>query len=140
MDLQGSLKCLPERGDLYESASTTSEENIEWEEGLVEVQKELEVNKTDFQYDLEKEQDPSKVLNKHYDFEKDVNVWSDFLYTRFHPRTVNVVKEYQHCNQNTPFDAFPCGTNLWKQQQFEEDFSDRIRNYIEECDNFQVSI
>ncbi|CAH1981359.1 unnamed protein product [Acanthoscelides obtectus] len=72
-----------------------------------------------------------------YDFDKGVQVWSDFLYARFHPRTVNIVREYEHCNENTPFDAFPLGTSLWRTPAFEEDFADKIRNYVEECDHFQ---
>lgn len=118
--------------------ASTSKLNIEWDENLVEIQKESAVTKTEFQADLESEENPTTLLTKTYNFEKDVEVWSDFLYTRFHPRTVNIVKEYQHCNQHTPFDAFPLGTDIWQSYQFEDTFSDKIRNYIEECDSFQV--
>lgn len=85
--------------------------------------------------------DPNKcVLEQSYDFEKTTKVWSDFLYSRFHPRTIETIKEYQYCNENTPFDAFPLGSALWKTSQFIDDFSDKIRSYIEECDHFQVNI
>lgn len=90
--------------------------------------------------DLDDPEESKKVLNKTYDFENDVTVWSDFLYSRFHPRTVNILKEYQHGNEHTPFDAFPLGTGLWKSPDFEDDFSNKIRNYVEECDYFQVSV
>lgn len=69
--------------------------------------------------------------------EEDVNVWSDYLYSRFHPRTVNLINEYQFQNENTPFDVFPLGRNLWSLIGFQEDFIDNIRWYVEECDNFQ---
>lgn len=87
---------------------------------------------------MESEKDTTKILKRKYNFEQEVQVWSDFLYGRFHPRTVNVVREYQHCNEHTPFDAFPLGVDLWKTEQFEEDFTNKIRNYVEECNNFQV--
>lgn len=130
------------RGVLYDSdhasIASTSKSDIQWEENLVEIQKEPTVAKTEFQTDLESEENPTTLLTKPYDFEKDVKVWSDFMYTRLHPRTVHIVKEYQHCNPHTPFDAFPLGTDLWNSYQFEDTFSDKIRNYIEECDSFQV--
>lgn len=142
--MNGSLNNLPERGDLYEpkynkNVASSSKQKIEWDEKLVEVQEETPRFKNKFQADLENEEDPSKILTKQYDFENEVKVWSDFLYTRFHPRTVNIVKQYQHCNENTPFDAFPLGVDLWKSEEFINDFCDKIRNYVEECDYFQVS-
>lgn len=67
--------------------------------------------------------------------DESVCVWSDFLYSRFHPRTVNILKEYEHENSNKAFDVFPLGHNVWESLQ--EDFTDKIRQYLEECDNFQ---
>jgi hypothetical protein len=37
-----------------------------------------------------------------------------------------------------PFDVFNYGASLWKTEQFQDDFIDRIRMYVEECDNMQV--
>jgi len=34
--------------------------------------------------------------------------------------------------------VFNYGANLWKTEQFQDDFIDRIRVYVEECDNMQV--
>nr|XP_023030368.1 protein misato [Leptinotarsa decemlineata] len=137
VDLKGSLKTLPEIGELYERLPHPSEVKVEWDENLVETRPGPSEVKNKFQADLEDPEKLQSVSKESYDFDKDARVWSDFLYTRFHPRTVNIVKEYQHCNENTPFDAFPLGASLWKTPQFEEDFSDKIRNYIEECDGFQ---
>lgn len=88
-----------------------------------------------FQRDMD---EASSVLNQDYNLDEEVNVWSDFLYTRFHPRTVNVIKEYEHENKSLQFDLFPLGTNLYNLEQFNDVFNDKIRNYIEECNNFQV--
>lgn len=137
VDLQNSLGSLPEQGDLYEPIPDYSKQNVIWEENLLEVQAGPSKTKNKFRHDLEDPLQSGKVSTKNYDLDETVNVWSDFLYARFHPRTVEVVKQYQHCNENTPFDAFPLGNDVWKTRQFSEDFTDKIRNYIEECDNFQ---
>ncbi|XP_057656516.1 protein misato isoform X1 [Diorhabda carinulata] len=137
VDLQNSLGSLPEQGDLYEPIPDCSKENVIWEENSIEVQAGPSKIKNKFKRDLEDPIQSTNVLTKNYNLEETVNVWSDFLYARFHPRTVEVVKQYQHCNENTPFDVFPLGNAVWKTRQFTEDFTDKIRNYIEECDNFQ---
>ncbi|CAG9820461.1 unnamed protein product [Phaedon cochleariae] len=136
VDLKGSLKSLPEKGDLYDPLPQPSKVEVEWDES-VDIKASTSEQKNEFQTDLEDPEESKRVLSKNYKLEEEVNVWSDFLYAKFHPRTVNVLREYQHCNENTPFDAYPLGVSLWKTQQFEEDFSDKIRNYIEECDHFQ---
>lgn len=139
MDLLGSLKSLPERGELYEKLPKPSQTDPAWDENLVEVQQKENEKRNKFQEDINNPQELDKVFCKNYDFENEVKVWSDFLYSQFHPRTVNVLRNYQYCNENTPFDAFPLGVSVWKSLQFQEDFSDKIRNYIEECDHFQVN-
>ncbi|KAG5867839.1 hypothetical protein JTB14_021234 [Gonioctena quinquepunctata] len=137
VDLKGSLKSLPETGYLYEPLSNPADVNVEWDENLVNIQSETNATKNKFQEDIENPSKLQGVPYENYNLEKEVSVWSNYLYARFHPRTVNLVKQYQHCNENTPFDAFPVGTSLWKTPQFEEDFSNKIRNYIEECNEFQ---
>ncbi|EFA05270.1 protein misato [Tribolium castaneum] len=126
VDLKGSLKTLPQEGELYSLPSQSAPDQVE-------IIAQPPEEKNEFQKDIE----TNATLTKIYDLERQVRVWSDFLYTRFHPRTVNTVQEYQHDNENTPFDIFPLGANLWKKDQFSEDFSDKIRNYIEECNSFQ---
>lgn len=81
------------------------------------------------------------MKTKDYNFETDVKVWSDCLYTRFHPKTVNIIKEYVHnSEENAAFDVFTQGREIWSTEQFEDEFSDKIRNFVEECDNMQVSL
>ena len=67
-----------------------------------------------------------------------MRVWSDYLQARYHPRTASIINEYEHNNDIEPFDIFNCGSNVWKTEQFQEDFIDRIRLFVEECDNMQV--
>lgn len=101
----------------------------------MEIQHCPKVSKNEFQCDL----DNPEVPNKKYDLDQQVTVWSDYLYTRFHPKSVNIVNEYQHCNLETPFDSFNLGGSVWGSEPFQDEFSDKIRQYIEECDHFQVS-
>ncbi|CAH0555750.1 unnamed protein product [Brassicogethes aeneus] len=137
VDLRDGLKALPEVGELYGGLQLPSTSELNWNENAVEVKKEDCDDKSQFLKDLAGASNVEEVLNKDYDFERDVTVWSDYLYSRFHPRTVNVVKQFEYGNVNTPFDVFPLGKEVWKTEQFEEDFTDKIRNYVEECDSFQ---
>lgn len=140
VDLRGSLKSLPKLGTLYnlpvENEPSTSKHEVSWQSDLVEVQEDLKTEKNNFQQDLDSDT-PESVLKKVYNLEEKVHVWSDFLYSRFHPRSVNLINDYQFQNEHTPFDLFPSGRNLWQTVQFQDDFSDNIRWYVEECNNFQ---
>lgn len=98
-----------------------------------------EVYKNKFQQDLDKQCDLSEMALKNYDLDNETQTWSDFSYARYHHRTVNIVKQYEHNNNEVPFDIYPVGRSLWHSEQFEEDFSDKIRQYIEECNSFQVN-
>lgn len=131
VDLKDGLKALPQDGELYGVPKLPSGDEVNWDESAVEVVKHEEDEKSRFQKDL------AAGSHVDYDLETDVKVWSDFLYARFHPRTVNVVKQYEYGNVNTPFDVYPLGTDVWKTQQFDDEFCDKIRNYLEESDSFQ---
>lgn len=132
VDLKGSLKGLPESGGLYEQAADVEKSKgaALWHENQVEVQAD---EKCENQVDALLE----AKFKEGFVLEENVSVWSDFLYSRFHPRTVNVVREFEHGNDEKAFDVFPMGRDLWKSEQFQDDFSDKIRQYLEECDNFQ---
>lgn len=136
MDLKGSLKSLPQQGELYGVPADTSKDVL-WDQSLLEVKKDETKKKNQFQEDIE---NPSNSSKADYNLEDNVKVWSDFLYSRFHPKTVNVVKDYTHNSAENSFNVFPSGTSLWKTDYFQEDFSDKIRNYVEECDSFQVKL
>ncbi|KAL1513144.1 hypothetical protein ABEB36_002599 [Hypothenemus hampei] len=138
VDLKGSLKTLPEEGDLYGTNSAPSPSSVNWDENKVEFQEKQCEPKNDFQKDLNNANIEAIVVqNKQYNLEKNVQVWSDYLYSRFHPRTVNIVNEFKHCNEENPFESYTLGTSLWKSDFFNDEFTDKIRNYIEECDQLQ---
>lgn len=144
MDLAGSLKHLPEDGALY--TPTTSQSNgdvlssirndILWEEdGIEVVHNDPEIERPEFQTDLD---DPDvDMTEKEYKLSENVNTWTDFLYSRYHPRSINVVKDYKHSDEKESLDTFSNGKMLWRTDLFQEEFSDRIRQYVEECDFLQ---
>lgn len=137
VDLKGSLKHCPQTG-LYAASSNLEnvQNDVPWDPNAVEVLKAESIPKPDYQRDLDQSKD---VTSQDYDFKNNVETWTDFAYTRFHPRSVTIVNEFEHSITEETFDCFTGGTELWKGDQFESDFCDKIRQYIEECNNCQVS-
>lgn len=158
VDLDGSLKHLPREGELYGNSLKRDiheklfptegndiaeehesvkklKEDVAWQPSDVEIVAEKETAKHEFQEDLDNA--AAATENKKYDLADNVDSWADFLYGRYHPRTVHVVKQYRHDPEKQTFDTFCNGVQLWKTEQFEEDFCDRIRQYVEECDFMQ---
>lgn len=133
VDLKGSLNGLPEKGTLYGDDCDPAHSYDGWPKELVDV----EVSEPSIESKFTPLPDSGQ---NNCALDENVKVWSDYLYARFHPRTVNVVKNYEMGNEHTPFDSFTIGKNIWKSVQFEEDFNDKIRQYVEECDNFQVTL
>ncbi|XP_026485728.2 protein misato [Vanessa tameamea] len=130
VDLKGSLKTLPASGGLEE---LNLEENLPWD--AVEKLEQPGPSKNDFIKDINSE-NASKMEYKQYNLEQEIDTWTDYLYPRFHSRTVNVIKEYQSGNANESFDTNGSGRLIWK-SDFGESFTDNIRKYVEECDSMQ---
>lgn len=144
VDLKGSLQHLRIEGELYDvPAPDVNEAPWPAEKVQVEVAPE-QPEKNEFLRDVEAGSSAAgdtgtgaPVPGKVYNLEQDVKTWTDFLVSRFHPRTVLVSNEYQHNSTEQPFDIYNYGVALYKSQDFEEDLTDRIRNYMEECNNAQ---
>uniref|UniRef100_A0A1A9WAZ8 Protein misato n=1 Tax=Glossina brevipalpis TaxID=37001 RepID=A0A1A9WAZ8_9MUSC len=152
LDLEGSLKHLPQEGELYGSSLKRSgdlartkfdhqesvkklREDLAWKSSDVEMIVEPESVKNEFQLDLDNEE--ANIYEKDYNLAQNVDSWTDFAYARYHPRTVHVIKQYNHNKETETFDTYSSGVQLWKDGQFEEEFCDRIRQYVEECDFLQ---
>ncbi|CAH2241496.1 protein misato [Pararge aegeria] len=129
-DLKGSLNTLPASGGLEECHT---EEDLPW--NILEKIEEPAASKNEFLQDIDGE-NSSNIKNKQYNLEQDVKTWTDYLYPRFHARTVNIIKEYQHGDNNESFDYSCSGRSIWK-SNFGETFADKIRKYVEECDSMQ---
>ncbi|XP_069672251.1 protein misato homolog 1 [Periplaneta americana] len=143
VDLKGSLSHLPKEGDLYGHTEDVKPNQVQWPTEKVDVICSPKPEKNEFLNDLENEEsvmDGSEAVSnipKLYNLDNVVNVWADYLRIRYHPRTVSIINEYEHKSDTRPFDVFNYGVNLWKNEIFQEEFIDRIRVYVEECDNMQ---
>uniref|UniRef100_A0A336N0H6 CSON010014 protein n=1 Tax=Culicoides sonorensis TaxID=179676 RepID=A0A336N0H6_CULSO len=152
VDLKGSLTNFPQEGDLYSHTNNTIDQiksDVQWDESKIQVlndQMGIDSNESNSKSKVneylknlnEPDVDPD---SKNYNFNEIVTEWSDFQYSKYHPRSVNVIKDYQHDVDETSFDTFMAGWQVWKQSDMEDEFCDKIRNMIEECDfcqGFQI--
>jgi hypothetical protein len=143
VDLKGTLKYIPETGNLYtnqldlnnpsNSVLDQVRAEIAWDEKVEVIQNE-EAPMPEYQKDLKESQIPE---DKAYELKDSVLNWPDFMYTRYHPRSINIVKEFEHHEDYSSLDTFTAGLQLWDSAHFEDDFCDSIRNYIEECNSSQ---
>nr|XP_033328532.1 protein misato isoform X2 [Megalopta genalis] len=134
VDLKGTLGYLKEEGTLYH-AEQDEETKLLWDNDKVEVTKEEAAVKTSFVKSLDESARSSESTTVTID--NNVNTWVDYLLPRFHPRTVSTIKQYKHNCAEQPFDIYMYGKNLWHTEQFSEDFIEKIRTYVEECDHMQ---
>uniref|UniRef100_A0A8D9AW22 Protein misato n=2 Tax=Cacopsylla melanoneura TaxID=428564 RepID=A0A8D9AW22_9HEMI len=147
VDLKGSLQtCV---NDLYEDVTTQADilnSITTWSPDKVEIVNDSSTSSSktnEFQEDLKKlENNREGVLSevvdyKDYNLEDNVNYWSDFMRTRYHPRSFNVVNEYQHGNTGQPFDCYLQGVEVWKSEAMCEEWTDKVRAFVEECDCLQ---
>lgn len=134
VDLKGSLGYLNEQGSLYNEPNTDPPMCL-WDNDNIEVTSEESISKPPFIQTLD---EPTlKLPVDSINFENQIDSWVDYLVPRFHPRTVNIIKEYEHKSSNRSFDIFNYGKDLWQTDTFSDSFSDKIRQYAEECDLMQ---
>lgn len=69
------------------------------------------------------------VSKKDYKFNETVTTWCDYLNTRYHPKSACVIDD------SLKTEVFHLGEQMYK--VLENEFEDRIRSYMEECDNLQ---
>lgn len=136
-DLKGTFGYLSEDGNLDEISLEDNKKQLEilWEENKLETQEEPLVQKSPFLKSLDKRNNDGEKIT--YDLEKETKTWVDYLVPRFHSRTVNVINDYEHDSSTQSFNVFPFGQNLWKTCKFSDEFTDKIRMYVEECDSIQ---
>ncbi|XP_062537529.1 protein misato [Armigeres subalbatus] len=145
VDLKGTLKFMPEQGELYQGQQQPANEDelisgIGWEAAKVEVIRKDPVEKCEFQRDLvgdEKDDEDDNEEEKDYNFKDTVQDWIDFSYSRYHPRSINMVSEYSHSKEENLFDTITNGMEMWRNYDFQDEVTDRIRQYVEECDGCQ---
>lgn len=151
LDLAGSLSHMPMDGELYEDLAKAEllsgdhsvvQAHAGWESCPVEVIKTgTHIEKPKFLKDLD-ENSPSTSDPEEYKFHETVQSWTDYMYTRYHPRSINVIQEYKSsAGDDNAFDTFTNGRALWPREYINDLMMDKTRMYLEEsnnCQGFQV--
>jgi len=152
VDLAGNLGHLPVTGELYGNFVQRDEELLplgtgeelqqarqQAEESGVSAQR-LDVHEkppaviSEYQRDLLKN---SVAPEKNYQLAETANSWADFLYARYHPRTLNVLPGLVRDPNVQALGSYSAGAELWQEIAFNDEFCDRIRLYVEEGDGLQ---
>lgn len=116
LDTQSDFRFVPNRS---KSCIPDEEESLNCNQ-----QSEAETTKTE------------REAEKFYDLDKDVALWSDFLGTQFHPKTVQLIGgEFSH-NAET-FDVFGYGQNALRRTAFFDEVEESLHFFLEECDSLQ---
>ncbi|TDG40594.1 hypothetical protein AWZ03_012991 [Drosophila navojoa] len=150
VDLLGTLRHLPVVGELYGNfLPVTNEQNtdeLQKAKDLVEqsqmltpggldVRTQPPVELSEYQLDLVK--GTVDTENKDYKLADTCSSWADYLYARYHPRSLNVLRGMQRQTDVQVLGTQVAGVELWQSVAFNDDFCDRIRMYAEECDALQ---
>lgn len=106
-----------------------------WDETRLDVVQTDPCAKPKYQKHLQ--QGTQELPSEDFNFSESVATWTDYMYSRYHPRSINVIGTLNHSAKEAALDTFATGQSLWKTAQFQDDFADRIRNYIEECNHCQ---
>ncbi|EDW81862.1 uncharacterized protein Dwil_GK25434 [Drosophila willistoni] len=146
VDLAGTLGHLPLAGELYGNyVQRNADEDVQKTRQQVKESQlcsgdQLDVveqplaSMSEYQKDLLK---GSVAMDKDYRLTETANSWVDYLYARYHPRTLNIVQDVQRDSSIQALGLHSAGTEVWQSPAFNEDFCDRIRLYVEECDGLQ---
>ncbi|XP_012164515.1 protein misato [Bombus terrestris] len=137
IDLEEAFGYLKKQGTLYDVTQSEEAQQYLWDDKKVQVLKKEAVDKTPFIKSLDESSEASNSTSSPPNLENNISSWVDYLLPRFHPRTLNVIKHHKHDGAMYPFSIFTYGKNLWNTEQFSDDFSERIRAYVEECDLMQ---
>ncbi|XP_070622581.1 protein misato homolog 1 [Erythrolamprus reginae] len=154
MDLKESLATLKQEGYLYEDPKTNMP--VAWKGNLTTHQQ----NPVAPSPDLEGLQQPEidrfsngdsasrslpgvknrgkpRQLAKPLASESPAPAWSDYLRTKFHPRTILTIHEYNREEESSRLEAFGQGEKLLQDGHYLEELEDRLHFYVEECDYLQ---
>ena len=165
VDLHGSLKSLSASGQLYRDEA--SADTVATWDGEATLHEELRSPKNIFLRDafgddenaqldeklpLKKENaqgsstkskkwkialEERKREQEQLPLEDTVVVWSDFLGTSLHPRSLHILREYKYADDSNAFDSFSKGRQLFGNRDVLEEFEDRVHFFAEECDYMQ---
>lgn len=83
------------------------------------------------------EEDKRPLREKLYDLDQVISVWSDFLGTSLHPKSIQLIKDFVHGGNTNPFDVFGYGQGVAKGEHFYDEFESNLHFFVEECDSLQ---
>ncbi|XP_050403855.2 protein misato homolog 1 isoform X2 [Patella vulgata] len=161
IDLKGSLNTLNRSGGLYEDGR---EDEVKWSEDvtlheamsgpkneyLTDLEMECEESTSKRKCDYSKENEDEDLLReakreandeifgpKFYQLNDDIRVWSDYMRTYLHPKSIHIINEYMHADEQRPFSVFGMGQHVFSDPDIFEQVEDRIRFFVEGCDQLQ---
>ncbi|XP_020805321.1 protein misato [Drosophila serrata] len=153
VDLAGTLSHLPVAGELYGNFVQRDEELLPLGtgEGLQRARQRAEESNVSASQQLDVVEQPQAEISeyqrdllknavapeKNYQLAESANSWADFLYARYHPRTLNILPGLVRDQAVQTLGTYTSGTELWQEAAFNDEFCDRIRLYVEECDGLQ---
>lgn len=146
LDLAGSMGHMSMDGELYEDQAKSEllsgdpsvlQAHSGWDTGPIEVmQTGPPIEKPKYIRDLD-ENAPSTSDPAQYAFHDTVQSWSEFTYTRYHPRSMNAIQRYKYSAAENEFDTFTLGRAVWAEDHLNESLMDNTRMYLEESNNCQ---
>lgn len=83
------------------------------------------------------EDDKRPLREKYYELDQDISVWSDFLGTSLHPKSIQLISNFLHGGNTNPFDVFGYGQSVAKDEHFYDEFESNLHFFVEECDSLQ---
>lgn len=156
MDLKGSLSSLKLEGGLYQDTKTNT--SVAWK-GDVTTHREEPDHGNLVLEGLNKPQDHTSLVkgcaaqalpsgaplprkgkdraSETAHSESPKPVWSDFLRTQLHPRSILTIHQYNHDGEANRLEAFGQGEKLLEDGTCLEELEDRLHFYVEECDYLQ---
>ncbi|CAH8304185.1 unnamed protein product [Eruca vesicaria subsp. sativa] len=131
INFKGSLGSMSSRGTLYnEGASSRSDSSKAWF-GDVETQRSEPQNMNLFQQSLYKEAEiKDKDIVGYLD--ESVEYWTDFSKSHYHPQSLYELSGLWMDSQD--FNNYGIGKDVFSR---EEEITDRLRFFVEECDHIQ---
>lgn len=96
-DLNGALGSLSSSGGLSQCFSAGADQySDDWLN--VDKTEEQKIEKNDYLKYINNEGDVDETVIGNFDFESEVKTWTDYLFPRFHSRTISLINQYKHNN------------------------------------------
>lgn len=133
VDRSNYLKYFNDDGNLYNDMNNLCIADADPDENIEKIESKLE-KPHEFQADLAS---GNANQSKNYEFKDSIRNWPDYMYARYHSRTLNDLKRHVHNETSHAIDTFTSGESIWNNFGFQDEYCDKIRAYMEECNRSQ---